>query len=83
MNFHINHWEDLTSPDCPAVLTAEQVTQAREVVGWTQAALARRLGVPRSTINRWERRGGRLNRRDSLAVRFAIVYADLIEEIEK
>jgi DNA-binding transcriptional regulator YiaG len=76
----IKTWKDLASPDCPLVLDAEHVTQAREIMEWSQAELARRLGVPRSTINRWERRGGRLNRRDSLAIRFAVIYHELTEQ---
>ena len=35
-------------------MTAEKIKQLREARGWTQAELARRLGVTRNGVNSWE-----------------------------
>ncbi|OGO23515.1 MAG: hypothetical protein A2144_00110 [Chloroflexi bacterium RBG_16_50_9] len=37
----------------------ERVKQLRHKNGWTQEELARIIGVSLSTIQRWEKRGGR------------------------
>jgi transcriptional regulator with XRE-family HTH domain len=38
-------------------MTGEQLREARERLGETQAAFAARLGVDQSTIHRWETNG--------------------------
>lgn len=35
-------------------MTAEKIKKLREARGWTQAELARRLGVTRNGVNSWE-----------------------------
>lgn len=35
-------------------MTAEKIKKLREARGWTQAELARRLGVTRNGVNPWE-----------------------------
>ena len=35
-------------------MTAEKIKKLRETRGWTQAELARRLGVTRNGVNSWE-----------------------------
>lgn len=41
-----------------ASMNTNTLVQVREYVGLTQAQLGERLGVPQSTICRWERRPG-------------------------
>src|SRR3954470_4503932 len=36
-------------------MTADELRTARETIGLSQAALARRLGIPANTLARWER----------------------------
>jgi transcriptional regulator with XRE-family HTH domain len=36
-------------------MTGSELRTRRQALGWTQQALAERLGVPRNTIARWER----------------------------
>lgn len=71
------HWNDLTSGECPLVFTPAQVTQIRELAGWTQIELGKRLGVSRQVVNRWERGRVKPDQRDCMAIRFAVVYHDL------
>lgn len=35
-------------------MTAEKIRNLREARGWTQAELARRLGITRNGVNSWE-----------------------------
>lgn len=35
-------------------MTADKIKTLREVKGWTQAELARRLGITRNGVNSWE-----------------------------
>ena len=35
-------------------MTAEKIKSLREARGWTQAELARRLGITRNGVNSWE-----------------------------
>ncbi len=35
-------------------MTATRIRQLREERGWTQAELAKRLGITRSSVNAWE-----------------------------
>lgn len=35
-------------------MTADKIKMLREVKGWTQAELARRLGITRNGVNSWE-----------------------------
>jgi transcriptional regulator with XRE-family HTH domain len=41
---------------------AEKVKMLRRKKGWVQEDLAREIGVSLSTVQRWERRGGRPSR---------------------
>jgi transcriptional regulator with XRE-family HTH domain len=77
MTTHLTKWEALTAPTCPATFTPEQLTAVRAIRGWTQAELGRRIGVPRATVNKWERGKGRIDQRTCMAIRFAVVYHDL------
>lgn len=60
-------------------LHGAQVASGRRLRGWTQADLARVLGLTRVVVSRWELGQRRLSRRDSLAIRFAVLYADLAD----
>ncbi|MFC2010530.1 helix-turn-helix transcriptional regulator [Chloroflexota bacterium] len=40
----------------------DKVKELRKKRGWTQEDLARQIGVTLSTIQRWEKRGGRPTR---------------------
>lgn len=40
----------------------EKVKELRKKNGWTQEDLARKMGVTLSTVQRWEKQGGRPNR---------------------
>ncbi len=35
-------------------MTAEKIKELREARGWTQAELARRMGITRNGVNSWE-----------------------------
>ncbi len=70
-------WEDLARSDCPLEFSGQQVRDIREhLTDWTQADLAKRFGVTRQAVAAWERRG--LNRTQSMALRFAVIYDDII-----
>lgn len=72
-------WSALNRGDATETLTSDQVASGRRLRGWTQADLARVLGLTRVVVSRWELGQRRLSRRDSLAIRFAVLYADLAQ----
>jgi transcriptional regulator with XRE-family HTH domain len=41
---------------------SEIVRETRQLKGWTQEEMARKVGVSLSTVQRWERRGAKPNR---------------------
>lgn len=75
---NITSWEQLTQPDCPAVFTPDQLRQARELRGWSQNQLAAKLGRQRQVVNKWENGRQAISRIDTLAVRFVVVYHDVV-----
>ena len=40
-------------------LLSEKVKELRKKKGWTQEDLAREIGISLSTVQRWERKGGK------------------------
>ncbi len=59
-------------------MTARKVRHLRESLGLTQEQFARRLGVARVTVTRWENRTRRPSRIASLAIRTALETKDAL-----
>jgi transcriptional regulator with XRE-family HTH domain len=71
-------WEDLADKKCPEVFAAEHVVAVRKLMGWSQADLARKLGRERQAVWRWEHGRTNISKVDSLAIRFAVIYDDIV-----
>lgn len=56
-------------------MKANAIVQAREYVGLTQTQLGERLGVPQSTVCRWERRPAMLRLKDLYRIAAALGVA--------
>jgi transcriptional regulator with XRE-family HTH domain len=59
---------------------ADKVKMLRRKKGWVQEDLAREIGVSLSTVQRWERRGGRPSRLASRELKKLFQDAGIIRE---
>jgi transcriptional regulator with XRE-family HTH domain len=59
---------------------ADKVKMLRRKKGWVQEDLAREIGVSLSTVQRWERRGGRPSRLASRELKKLFLDAGIIRE---
>lgn len=63
------------SPHLPGVISAGQTRAARALLGWSQADLAEKAGVGRSTVDKLERGTGRPKAEFVAAIQRAIEAA--------
>ena len=60
----------------------EQIKRLRKIKGWTQEELAQKMGISLSTVQRWERRGGKPIRIINRALQELFREAGMVEKTQ-